>query len=179
MASERKELPWWVSLSVIVGFFGWLGWVATQSDRWKAEDAAAAKARVDLPFASEMSAKCTEYKAAPNEIQKSRVFREAEGVMKNRKFDRVQGVLERIATDQGGSNATLYVSVAARGGDARFVSEHRRGTRVFNAAATMREGECVEVSGRTDRVIAVMEKSQVCDRMFGVKLAKIAPCKQP
>lgn len=131
-----------------------------------------------LPWVQTVRANCTAYKAAPNEIKKSAIYNENEALISKTKVTNVRGKLERLRTDQGGDELSLKVTV----GDVEFHTESlfgpiRKGSPVYNAAAEMREGQCVVFSASGLKPSSMVEQSKVCDPEYFAVFTAIAPCK--
>jgi hypothetical protein len=87
---------------------------------------------------------CEEYKAQPNEIRKSAVYRDALEIYSRPIIaDDWIGLLRRISTNQGGSTATLVI----RTGESDFYARTRIGSLVYVAASDIAEGQEVVFSG--------------------------------
>ena len=114
---------------------------------------------------------CRSYDAQPNEIRKSEVFRNAA-----RFYSEIGpvvawvGILRRIATNQGGSNATLVIRM---GSSDVLDNAVRLGSSVYSAAANMREGQAVVFSGTGLRDFNLTERGKVCNPDFKITLTSL------
>jgi hypothetical protein len=130
-----------------------------------------------LPWVSQVRQNCEAYRAAGNEIQKSRIFREHEALVKAQSVREVRANLSRLETNQGGSVVFLTAEI---GDDVEFATDVfsgvRRGTPVYDQASNLQEGQCVLVSGRVVGPNSVIEENKVCDLEYFFRFSAIRPC---
>lgn len=131
-----------------------------------------------LPWISTVSANCTKYKAAPNEIKKSAIYNENEALITKTKVSNVKGKLTQLRTDQGGAELSLEIKV----GDVEFKTESvfaaiKKGSGVYAAATEMTVGQCVVFSAAKLEAASLVEESKVCDPEYFANITSIAPCK--
>ena len=120
---------------------------------------------------------CVEYKAAPNEIKKSRVFRKNEAELSKVLIANEKGILKSISTDQGGSKVEIYIEVGDVGfTNSGIMSGAKRGSKVYNQVENLREGQCVVFSASEIEASSILEKSQVCDLDYRAKFIDVKPC---
>jgi hypothetical protein len=89
-----------------------------------------------------------------------------------------RGKLTMIYTNQGGSDLKLTIDV----GRVEFTTESLfspmpRGSSVCNAAADMKEGECVDFSATNLAPASFLERAQVCDLEYFAVFTSLAPCR--
>ena len=138
---------------------------------------AVAPAAQQLPWISLMQGNCDRYKAAPNDIKKSAIFKENEEMLEGTSLTDVRGKLTMLQTDQGGDELKLTVKV----GDATFTTESvfsaiKKGSPVYEAAAELTEGQCVVVSASKIKTSSMLEQSKVCDLDFFADFTAIRAC---
>jgi hypothetical protein len=173
-----------IAWGLIIGVVWWVGSLSCPNRSPPPGGSPGAPSRgggVDIPFVSALAGYCRAYDGAPNQIKKSAVFREAQGVLQGERIRGVQGTLRTMSTNQGGSEVDLTVRVSTTQGDVDFTTESlmegiRKGSRVYNQAAEMREGECVVISADRVRSAAVFEREQVCDKDFFVRFTDVQTC---
>ena len=114
---------------------------------------------------------CTKYDGQPNEIKKSEVFRGSSSIY--REVGQIKdwaGILRSISTDQGGSTASLRISM---GSSTVWDQGVRIGSSVYKAAAELSENQTVVFSGKLLRDFNLTERGKVCDPDFMVTLTAI------
>lgn len=138
---------------------------------------AAPPAEAQLPWLATVRQNCDAYRGAPNQIQKSRIFRDTEALVRHAVINGVRGTLRSMETNQGGSEVGLTVVV----GQTEFATESlmspiREGSAVYQQASTLREGQCVVFSGTIQGESSLVEESKVCDPEYFFRFTSIAPC---
>ena len=122
---------------------------------------------------------CQSYRAAPNEIKQSAIFRELIVLLYNSSVVNGKGVLERIRTNQGGSELSIVVTV---GNEIEFAtspltSPIYAGSKVYEQVENLKENSCVNFSISSIRPSSVFEVSQVCDLEYWAEFTNVQPCK--
>lgn len=129
-----------------------------------------------MPWIATVQANCSRYQSAPNDIQKSAIFNENERLIRGQELSDIEGELTALRTDQGGETLRLEVDV----GDVHFETDGFGGiprrSPIYQAASTMREGQCVRISGRVTEAASVVERSKVCDLDYRLSFSSIGPC---
>lgn len=134
----------------------------------------------ELPWLEQVHANCSAYKAAPNDIKRSAVFRSNQSLLGKLSVKAAYGKLVTLATDQGGS--ALRLVVKADGG-VRFATESifapiRRGSKVYKQAEDLAEGQCVIFSAQGLQASSITEQAQVCDTEYFARFTDIKRCRQ-
>ena len=132
-------------------------------------------AATQIPWINQIESSCTAYKNAKNQIQASAVYKQYDESFKpntDRVVSNIRGVLSSISTDHGGDD--VYISIKIHG--YRFDDQDvDKGTKVYNQAAELTEGQCVQFSG-SFHVSAFTERGKVCPDEFFGELSDIRPC---
>ena len=144
-----------------------------------AQLAVSQEAEKQIPWLTEVQATCQRYDAAPNDIQKSAVFQENQGLVRGKQLVSIRGELEAASTSHGGGGLLLTVKV----GRARFSEALiREGDPVYSQAAGLTIGQCVVFSGRvTDTlmgggILESMEKARICRMAYYLEFDSIVSC---
>lgn len=114
---------------------------------------------------------CVSYDAQPNEIKKSAVYRATASFYST--VGRVAGwtgLVDQIITNQGGSNATIVLKI---GRSKVFDTNVPMGSKVYDAASNMTEGQAVTFSGRDLSDMNLTERGKVCDPDFSIHLTSL------
>jgi hypothetical protein len=152
--------------------------VANNTAKAKTEAAAQlSNAAAAVPWVASVQQNCEAYKAAPNEIKKSDVFRANDEVLSAASLNQVRGKLTRMRTNQGGSELDLTIEV----GGVEFKTESlleaiKRGTPVYEAASAMQEGQCVTFTADKVRSSSLVEQSKVCDLEYFANFTRLSNC---
>ena len=130
-----------------------------------------------LPWLTEVQANCEGYKAAPNDIKRSEVFRTNEAALRRVRIKDAQGTLRTLSTSQGGDELRLVVGA----GNVKFATESlfgaiKRGSGVYKQASALREGSCVVFSAGAIQASSLTERSKVCDLDYFAKFTSVRPC---
>lgn len=155
-----------------------------------AEKAAAEKAAAEaaalkkeneaaFPWIKSQQKLCAEYKDAPNEIKKSKIFRETVGLIQRATVNNGRGTLSSIGTNQGGSE--LRIKIITSDG-IEFVTETvfspiRDGSKVYKQIENLKENSCVIFSTSAIESSSFLEQSKVCDLEYFAKFTNVVPCR--
>lgn len=131
-----------------------------------------------FPWIATVKANCAAYKAAPNQIKKSATFRANQELLASTGVQNARGKLTTLSTNQGGSELTLTIKI----NDVEFQTEGlfapiKQGSAVYNAAADMKEGQCVVFSARKLKAASMTEQAQVCDLDYFADFTSLVPCR--
>ena len=136
----------------------------------------AASGNESLPWISQVQANCSAYRAAPNEIKKSAVFRSNNATLSGAKVFGVRGKLTELTTSQGGDSLRLTITV----GDVEFqtspLDSIAQGSATYNAAADLATGQCVVFSATQLSSSSVLEQSKVCDTEYFARFTSLSRC---
>jgi hypothetical protein len=121
---------------------------------------------------------CSRYENAPNDIARSAIFRENRALLAETTVSDARGKLTMIYTNQGGSDLKLTIKV----GPVEFTTESLfspipQGSPVYEAAADMKEGECVIFSATHLAAASFFERAQVCELDYFAVFTSLAPCR--
>lgn len=122
---------------------------------------------------------CQTYDAALNEIKQSAIFRETIVLLHRSSVENGKGVLERIRTNQGGSELSIVVKV---GNSIEFANSGLTepiyaGSTVYQQVENLQENSCVNFSISKLRPSSVLERSKVCDLEYWAVFTNVEPCK--
>jgi hypothetical protein len=122
---------------------------------------------------------CQAYDDAPNEIKQSAIFRETIVLLYRASVENGKGIIERIRTNQGGSELSIVVKV---GNKIEFATSSlsdpiRAGSKVYQQVENLKENSCVNFSISSIRPSSVFERSRVCDLEYWAEFTDVQPCK--
>lgn len=176
--SAKKGRGWLWAIVIVGGALFTCGGLAALGSAMSKRDAGkGASATAQLPWIGLMQGNCGRYRAAPNEIKKSAIFRENEQLIEESSLSNVTGKLAVLSTDQGGDTLTLHVRVGeAIFKTGPFTSPIAKGSPIYETATDMREGDCVVFSAEKLRAASLVEQSKVCDLDFMVNITDLRTC---
>ncbi len=178
MTDRKKTHPVTMALaiSMVLGM-GWCFKAAIKGERPGRAKATAIDAAKTLPWVADVRSKCRAYRAAPNDIKRSEIYRAVAFSLKAVRIKQAKGRLAVLATTQGGDELRLVIEV----GEVTLQTESlfgpiKRGSRVYKQASGLREGSCVVFSARGVKPASMMERSMVCDLDYFARFTSVAGC---
>lgn len=130
------------------------------------------------PWVADVRSNCAAYRAAPNDIKKSAVYRANESVLGSASVPSARGKLTRLRTNQGGSDLDIEIKTAD---GVEFqnspLNSIASGSAIYNAVADMKVGDCVEFSATEVSSASIVEQSKVCSLDYFVKFATVSSCR--
>lgn len=123
-------------------------------------------------WVAQMRADCSAYDAAANEIAKSAVHQRNQTYIEQHGIPRLRGTVDHLSTTSGGATAMLWIEV----GGFKFRQDLARGDAVYDQAASLVEGGCVEFGADIDEANGVFERDEVCHHDYDVRFTFVRAC---
>ncbi len=167
------QLLRWSRLGALCAIFSLVACNKGASD--EEEWAAVAKS---IPWVVQVLENCETYKGAAKDLDKARVFRMNQNMMKAASVDGVQGKIVRLQKNDKGDEYNLQVEVGER---VKFATHSKtapikKGTVLWDALEGLKEGACVKMWAKEIEPLSRFQLAKVCNLDYYATFTELKRC---